>query len=68
MAMQNVKGGTISPECDNNWSVVGIDWDEELHQRAVELLAGGTLTLSGDDKRLPEVAITEDDVRNATGK
>ncbi len=66
--IQNVKGGTISPECDDNWSVVGIDWDEELHQRAVELLADGTLTLGGDDKRLPEVAITEDDVRNAIGE
>lgn len=35
--IQNVKGGSISPVCDNNWSIVGIDWDEELHQRVVEL-------------------------------
>ena len=49
--IQNVKGGTISPKCDNNWSIVGIDWDEELHQRAVELVADGTLTLSRDEAR-----------------
>ena len=62
--IQNVKGGSISPKCDNNWGIVGIDWNEELHQRAVELVADGTLTLSSDDKHLPDVAITEDDVKN----
>lgn len=63
--IQNVKGGSISPVCDNNWSIVGIDWDEELHQRAVELVADGTLTLNRDYKHLPDVAITEEDVKQS---
>jgi 2',3'-cyclic-nucleotide 2'-phosphodiesterase/3'-nucleotidase len=66
--IQNVKGGSISPECDESWGIVGIDWDGELHQRAVELVEDGVLTLSRDDKHLPAVAITEDDVRNARGE
>jgi 2',3'-cyclic-nucleotide 2'-phosphodiesterase/3'-nucleotidase len=66
--IQNVEGGSISPECDDSWGIVGIDWDEELHQRAVELVEDGVLTLSRDDKHLPAVAITEDDVRNAWGE
>lgn len=61
--IQNVKGGSITPVCDNNWSIVEIDWDEELHQRAVELVANGTLEMDADDKHLPAVAITENDVR-----
>ena len=63
--IENVKGGSISPSCDDSWSVVGIDWDEELHQRAVELVKDGTLKLNADDKRLPDTAITEEDVKNA---
>ena len=63
--IENVKGGSISAKCDNNWSIVGIDWDEKLHQRAVELVADGTLVLVADDKNLPDTAITEDDVRGA---
>ena len=51
-----VKGGTITPECDNNWRLVGYSWDEALHQKAVELLADGTLTIpSSPDGRTPNV-------------
>ncbi len=62
--IQNVKGGSIWPVCDNNWEVVGIDWDENLHRRAIGLVAAGRLKLGRDDKHLPDVAITEADVRN----
>ncbi|MBR3327759.1 MAG: hypothetical protein IKG22_10615 [Atopobiaceae bacterium] len=61
--IQNVKGGKITAACNDNWSLVGIGWDEDLHQRAVELVADGTLVLHIDDKHLPGTAITEDDVR-----
>ncbi len=61
--IQNVKGGKIVPERNNNWSVVGYNWDEDMHKRAVELVANGTLELKGDQKHLPSYAITEDDVR-----
>ena len=64
--IQKAKGGKITPECNDNWGIVGMDWDEALHRRAVELVANGKLELGGDDKRLPSTAITEADVRVAT--
>ncbi len=64
----NVKGGVITPECNNNWRIVGNDWDEEMHQKAVELVRDGVLTIpTSEDGRTPNVRpITEEDVRNAT--
>ena len=61
----NVKGGTITPECDNNWKITGNDWDADLHQTAVEMLAAGELTIpTAEDGRTPNVkAITEADVQ-----
>ena len=62
--IQTVKGGTITPECDNNWKIVGNDWDEDLHQKAVELLAAGELTIpTSEDGRTPNVkSITVEDL------
>lgn len=61
----NVKGGTITPQVDNNWKIVGNDWDEEAHAKAVEMLAAGELTIeSSADGRTPNVkAITENDIK-----
>ncbi len=63
--IQTVKGGTITPECDNNWKIIGNDWDEALHQKAVEQLAAGKLTIpSSADGRTPNVkAITVNDLK-----
>lgn len=63
--IQTVKGGTITPVCDNNWKIVGNNWDEALHQKAVEQLAAGILTIpSSEDGRTPNVkAITESDLK-----
>lgn len=63
--IQTVKGGTITPKCDNNWEIVGNDWDEALHQKAVEQLAAGTLTIpTSEDGRTPNVkAITVNDLK-----
>ena len=63
--IQNVKGGTITPVCDNNWKIIGNDWDEALHQKAVEQLANGTLTIpTSEDGRTPNVkSITESDLK-----
>ena len=60
----NVKGGTITPECDGNWRVTGNDWDSDLRQKAVGLLAEGELAIpTSEDGRTPNVkAITEEDV------
>lgn len=61
----NVKGGTITPETDGNWKVTGNDWDSELHQKAVEMLAAGELTIpTSEDGRTPNVkSITVADVQ-----
>ena len=63
--IQEVKGGTIRPECDNNWKIIGNDWDEELHKKAVEQLAAGKLTIpTSEDGRTPNVkAITQNDLK-----
>ena len=31
----HVKSGIITPDVDNNWKIVGNDWDEALHTKAV---------------------------------
>ncbi len=63
--IQEVKGGTITPECDNNWKIIGNDWDEALHQKAVEQLAAGQLTIpTSEDGRTPNVkSITVNDLK-----
>lgn len=63
--IRTVKGGVLTPACDNNWRLVGYEWDEALHQRAVELLADGTLSIpSSEDGRTPNVkSITVDDLK-----
>ena len=54
--------------CDNNWRIIGNDWDEALHEKAVELINEGILTVPASmDGRTPNVrSITEEDVLNAT--
>lgn len=62
----NVKNGIITPECDNNWKIVGNDWAEEAHQNVVELVKEGKLTIpASEDKRTPNVrSITIEDIKN----
>lgn len=63
--ISEVKGGTISPETDNNWKITGNNWNEESHEKAVELLKSGELTIeTSADGRTPNVkSITEDDIK-----
>lgn len=60
-----VKGGVIEPHVDNNWKITGNDWDAAAHEKAVELLKEGTLTIpSSEDGRTPNVkSITEADIQ-----
>ncbi len=39
----NQCNGVLRPICDNNWALVGNDWDEALHRQAVELVREGKL-------------------------
>ena len=61
----DVKGGVISPECDDSWSITGCSWDPALHQKAVEMAAAGKLDVPvSEDGRSPNAkAITEADIR-----
>ena len=63
----SVKGGVITPHKDNNWHIIGNDWDEQLHQKVVEMLKSGKLTLpvSEDGRAYNVKAVTEADVRAA---
>jgi 2',3'-cyclic-nucleotide 2'-phosphodiesterase/3'-nucleotidase len=61
----NVMGGTIDPEADNNWKIVGNDWDPELHQEVVEKAEADEIIIpASEDGRTPNVAsITVDDLK-----
>ena len=63
--ISEVKGGTITPETDNNWKITGNNWNEEAHEKTVELLKSGKLTIeTSADGRTPNVkSITEDDIK-----
>lgn len=45
--IQEVKGGEIEPECDNNWSIIGNNWDESQRALAVKYINDGSISLSG---------------------
>ncbi len=40
----DVMDGVITPACSGNWRITGNDWDREMHETAVRLLAEGTLS------------------------
>ena len=63
--ISEVKGGTITPETDNNWKITGNNWNKESHEKAVELLKSGSLTIeTSADGRTPNVkSITENDIK-----
>lgn len=52
----DVKNGVIKPELDNNWKIIGNNWDPELRAKVVELINSGKLTLpTSEDGRTPNV-------------
>lgn len=60
----NEKGGVITPEVDNNWSLTGYKWDAAQREKAVKLINEGKLALPrSTDGRTPNVrSITLKDV------
>lgn len=62
--IQTVKGGVIEPKVNNNWKILGNNWDVAKHSEAVARLRDGSLTLpeNFDSRTLPSVAITEADL------
>ena len=46
--IQDVKKGEITPEVEENWEIIGNDWDPEQRTKAVKCINDGTLDLSGE--------------------
>ena len=63
--IKNVKGGKIAPNNPKNWEIIGNNWDEEKHKKAVQMIREGKIkTPSSQDGRTPNVkSITEDDLK-----
>ena len=61
----NVKGGTIKPECNDNWKLVGYEWDEEKHKKAMDQLINGEIDIwrPEDNKHLIDVVVKESDLK-----
>lgn len=61
------KEGTMTPVTNNNWKIIGTNWDEELHTIAVKAVNDGVLTIpKSSDGRTENVrAITEADLIHA---
>lgn len=59
--------GTLTPSTNNNWKIIGNNWDQELHAIAVKAINEGTLSVPvGSDNRTTNVrSITEADLIKA---
>ena len=59
-----VAATALTPEMDNNWKIVGNNWNAADHEKAVQLLQEGKLSLSesADSRTLPGKAITTADL------
>lgn len=62
--IRTVKGGVIQPKVNNNWKLVGTNWDEAKRAQALKLLAEGKMPLPGSStsRTLPGAAVTEVDL------
>ena len=59
----NVCNGSVEATCDDSWQLVGYDWEPRLHERAVELVRTGAITLidgDGGGKLCTKVVTTAD--------
>ena len=63
--IQNELNAEIEPYCDNNWSLIGISRDEDLYNKALELIASGQIQLVDAEggRQANIVSITEEQVR-----
>lgn len=62
--IRTVKGGVIQPKVNNNWKLVGTNWDEAKRAQALKLLAEGKMPPAGQlhQPHLPGAAVTEADL------
>ncbi len=59
--------GVLRPQCDNNWRMIGNDWEEALHLQAVEYVKEGKLKVKCRNVIATE-PITEEDLKAVYGK
>lgn len=61
----NVKEGVVEPSVDNNWKLTGYEWDEDLHNKVVEMINSGELEIpaSENGKNFNGVSITVNDIQ-----
>ncbi len=62
--IKNVKKGTISPECNDNWRLTGVSYDPKMRQKAVNMINSGELSLpaSNDGRTVNVRSITAEDL------
>ena len=51
--IQNVKKGKITADYTENWKIIGNDWNQEQHNKAVELINNGTISVQDHYDREP---------------
>jgi 2',3'-cyclic-nucleotide 2'-phosphodiesterase/3'-nucleotidase/5'-nucleotidase len=68
--INDVKDGTITPDVDDNWKIVGNNWDFQARANAVKAINDGKLLLPlSSDGRTPNIAsVTYNDLVKATGE
>ncbi|WP_435787923.1 5'-nucleotidase C-terminal domain-containing protein [Clostridium sp.] len=68
--IKDVKGGTITPDVDGNWKIIGNNWEFQARANAVKAISDGKLQLPmSADGRTPNIAsVTYKDLVQATGE
>ena len=52
-----VKAGTLMPECDNNWKIIGIDLANPDAEKVYQLVRDGTIKIpASEDGRTPNIS------------
>lgn len=50
------KGGVVTPSCDNNWKIVGFNFDHPLKEKVYEMIKKGEIKIpTSEDGRTPNV-------------
>jgi 2',3'-cyclic-nucleotide 2'-phosphodiesterase / 3'-nucleotidase len=65
--IKEVNGGTITAKCDNNWSIIGNNWDANQRKAAVKCINSGSVMLAGvseEQSSSNSKSVTWDDVKN----
>ncbi|MBR4456353.1 MAG: 5'-nucleotidase C-terminal domain-containing protein [Solobacterium sp.] len=58
--------GTVGPDTSENWKLIGVEWDPQLHQKAIELINSGAIVpeLTHNYSHLAAQSITENDLKD----